>query len=92
MSSENIKTGLKLSEAIRLIEENEGSLLRVEDDLYEYPFLKSEYWLSRTDRTYSVKLPPPKTVTVTRADIEKAFDRINLRFQYMDEFCKELGL
>lgn len=90
MSSENIKTGLKLSEAVKLIEENENALIRISDSLFQWQRIYNIQ--IEINRTYDVKLPPPKTVTVTRADIERAFDRINLRFQYMDEFCKELGL
>ena len=93
MSSENIKTGLKLSEAIKLLEENDGALMRLEDDtksdyyrIYGVPMLLNEL--------YDVKLPPPKTVTVTRDDITKAYNKTHPIFNSnsLEYFCKELGL
>lgn len=93
MSIENIKTGLKLSEAIKLLEENEGALIRLKDDtksdyyrIYGVPMLLNEL--------YDVKLPPPKTVTVTRADVERAYIKAHPLFNSnsLEHFCKELGL
>lgn len=68
--NENIKSGLRLSEAIKLIEENEGALIRSEKGLNDYRPLMNQS-LSIND-TYSVKLPPPKSVTVTREDVVEA--------------------
>ena len=96
MSSENIKTGLKLSEAIKLLEENDGALIKPDnsnDDFYA-PF---PWTMATLTNTYSVKLPP-KTVTVTRADIIRAIDKNThlMSFAYpdkaIDAVCKELGL
>lgn len=96
MSSENIKTGLKLSEAIKLLEENEGALVRPSDYVCEYSFAPIDNWRLRIPMTYDVKLPPPKTVTVTRADIEKAWLKSKAPISYpvsmFELFCKELGL
>lgn len=101
MSSENIKTGLKLSEAIKLLEENDGALIKPDnsnDDFYA-PF---PWTMATLTNTYSVKLPPPKTVTVTKADVIKAFYKSYeehklenghiLNNWNIEKFLKELGL
>lgn len=102
MSSENIKTGLKLSEAIKLLEENEVALIKPDnsnDDFYA-PF---PWTMATLTNTYSVKLPPPKTVTVTRADVCNAYAKVCKAVESkrrslvepifdLNEFCKELGL
>lgn len=93
-----IKTGLRLSEAMKLIEENEGAMIKC----HQYPgddFL-NPYYAALTfqrDTTWDVKLPPPKTVSVTRLDLEKAFHTMRKQNYCVDaslvtDFCKELGL
>lgn len=99
MSSENIKTGLKLSEAIKLLEENEGALVKPETEYAKiHSFDIVEKWVFSTKCLWSVKIPPPKTVTVTRAAVERAYNKTHPIFDNIDynnsfyQFCKELGL
>lgn len=88
-----IITGLKLSEAIKYCEENEGALIANQGtDIYDKVQNTSFY----VGNVYSVKLPPPKSVSVNLASIKGAWVRHvgtdwqgNLNF---DKFCKELGL
>lgn len=97
MSKENIKTGLKLSDAVRLIEENKNALIKYHNvNLSKWQQI---YMITLDiDCKYGVKLPPLKTVTVIRDDVIRAIDKnIHLmKFEYLDEavdaFCKELGL
>lgn len=103
MSIENIKTGLRLSEAIKLLEENDGALVRPEteyDKIHSFDIV--EKWVFSTKCLWSVKLPPPKTVTVTRDDVVKAFYESYeehklenghiLNDWNIEKFLKELGL
>lgn len=94
MSSENIKTGLKLSEAVKLIEENENALIRISGSLFQWQRIYNIQ--ADTYCKYDVKLPPPKTVTVTKADIERAWLKSKAPISYpvsmFELFCKELGL
>lgn len=103
MNSENIKTGLKLSEAIKLLEENEGALITVHNATYDwldYDYLfNSSLAVIHKKSIWDVKLPPPKTVTVTRADIAAIWPNFisyehfhNTKFEVFEQFCKELGL
>lgn len=96
MSSENIKTGLKLSEAIKLLEENDGALIK-HDDEEHWSYVEDCIFHVR-NQLYSVKLPPPKTVTVTKESLSKAFVHLNGHIKHMaynsafEQLCKELGL
>jgi hypothetical protein len=95
MSSENIKTGLRLSEAIKLLEENEGALVRPSDYVCEYSFAPIDNWRLRISMTYDVKLPPPKTVTVTKEQLHKILDPLEYNLTALkdfEKFLKELGL
>lgn len=95
MSNENIKTGLRLSEAVKLIEDNPGALLNCEQMDYEFRANIRDTFLSITS-TYSVKLPPPKSVQVTKQMINDAWENhvygINWEVLGFEAFCKELGL
>lgn len=94
MSSENIKTGLRLSEAIKLLEENDGALIKPDssnDDFYA-PF---PWTMAILTNTYTVKLPPPKTVTVTKEQLHKILDPLEYNLTALkdfEKFLKELGL
>ena len=97
MSKENIKTGLKLSDAVRLIEENENALIKHHNDnLSQWQRI---YNITLDiDWKYDVKLPPLKTVTVIRDDVRRAIEKNThlMKFAYLDKaidaVCKELGL
>lgn len=58
-----IKTRLKLSEAVKLLEENESALIRPDEYLVDL----SIYY------NYYVKLPPPKTIEVTEERLRIAY-------------------
>lgn len=95
-SNEQVITGLRLSEAVKLLEENDNGLIKPEG-YSEAVFDKLSKWSLNFDSTYSVKLPPPKSVQVTRADVINAGNKIQGRHQlsmseYMEQLCKELGL
>lgn len=91
-----IITGLKLSEAIKYLEENDGVLIKFSGTSNIDTFYRLKDLRFDTDLKYDIKLPPPKTVSVTRADIEKAFYAQNLSILsnagILDALCKELGL
>jgi hypothetical protein len=93
---ENIITGLKLSEAVKLLEENEGALIKPDDYQHEnLEFRELKYFDMEFNRTYSVKLPPPKSVSVTREMLKEAWLKhvfIVNELQQFEKLCKELGL
>ncbi len=74
-----IKTGLKLSEAIKLLEENESALIRPEISIVsDADFSHNADWPINVSCLYSVKLPPPKSVSVTRADVFDAVESTDI--------------
>jgi hypothetical protein len=95
-----IKSGLKLSEAVKLIEENEGALLMPENDFgAPKKFLELKHHELKVRCKYSVKLPPPKSVSVTRVLLARAVSKtqmepveVVLNSDYFINLCKELGL
>lgn len=96
---EKIITGLRLSEAIKYCEDNDKVLIKPDEHAgyaSHYEFAPPDRFQMITSYTWTVKLPPPKTVSVTRADIEKAFYAQNLSILsnagILDALCKDLGL
>lgn len=97
MSEQNSKiiTGLRLSEAIKYLEEHEKALIK-RDQSPIHCFSSLENWAMDVKSTYSVKLPPPKSVTITKQMISDAWGNyvygINGEVLDFEAFCKELGL
>lgn len=88
---ENIITNLKLSEAIKLLEKNEGAELWVPQ--YRINFIEAKTIYHNKSELYSVKLPPPKSVVVTKDKLVDAWLEIQVLLpSNFDKFCKELGL
>lgn len=94
MSTEQIKSGLRLSEAIKYCEENRDAEISKQTVYGDTGFMPPNNLICDVDATYSVKLPPPKSVTVTRADLVDVFEQFDIRLseKYFDQLCKELGL
>ena len=92
MSDAKIITGLRLSEAVKLLEENENALIRTNGAGNFWP---SDEFRIKTDQKYDVKLPPPKntSVTVTRNKLDDAWLEVQMNLpNNFEQFCKELGL
>lgn len=69
-----IKTGLKLSEAIKLIEENNyRALIRINTVDNRHDFENVDLVDLSIYYNYDIKLPPPKSVSVTRDFVYKAY-------------------
>jgi len=89
-----IKTGLKLSEAVKLLEENPGAELSNQIDIFPDSFRPLYFWQLKLNEHYAVKLPPPMppmAVSVTRADVKIVLNRLGLE-GWFEQFCKESGL
>lgn len=85
-----IKTGLKLSEAIKYCEDNHGALIMPDGGA---GFKSLSAWILFCDITYSVKPPPPKSVVVTQTILAEAWEKANAsRGELFKNVCKELGL
>ena len=93
----HIVTGLKLSEAVKLLEENPGALIMPENDFgAPKKFLELKHHELKVRCKYSVKLPPPKSVSVTRADVFDAVESTDISMlphkELAEKLCRKLGL
>lgn len=98
-----IKTGLKLSEAVKLLEESPGALITIHDSTYDwltYDYLfNSSLAVIYKKSLWSVKLPPPmppRAVSVTRTDVFDAVESTDISMlphkELAEKLCRKLGL